>query len=224
MRILLIEDDKDILVFLKSSLEEECFVVDVSSDGKEGSYLARTNEYDLIILDYMLPKLNGFEVCKQIREDGKETPIIILTVKTELDDKVALLNLGADDYLTKPFSYKELLARIKALLRRPKAIEKELFNVDDLIVDPAKHLVKRGDKIIYLTRKEFSLLLYMVKNQGLVISRGMIMEHVWDMNADPFSNTIESHILNLRRKIHFSNRKKLIHTIPGRGYKLDVRK
>ena len=222
MRILIVEDEKDILTFLKSSLESECYVVDTASDGEEGSFIARTNDYDLVLLDNMMPKKNGLKVCEEIRRDGKTVPILILSVKSETTTKVDLLNAGADDYLTKPFSLDELLARIKALLRRPKEMQDELFKVDDLMIDSNRHMVKRGDNEIHLARKEFMLLKYLMKNEGIVLSRSMIMEHVWDMTADPFSNTIESHILSLRRKIDFKDKKKLIHTISGRGYKLDT--
>jgi DNA-binding response OmpR family regulator len=223
MRILIIEDSKEITNFLKLSLEGEQFVVDVAEDGERGSFWARTNDYDLIILDNILPKKTGLEVCEEIRKSGKTMPIIVLSVRSETLTKIQLLNAGADDYLIKPFSFEELLARIRALLRRPKVIESEILQVDDLTLDTKKCLVKRGKKEeIYLTRKEFMLLEYLLKNSGSVLSRGMIMEHVWDMNVDPFSNTIESHILSLRRKIDSPGRKKLIHTVSGRGYKIDA--
>jgi len=218
MRILVVEDEKKINDFLKKSLESECFAVDTAMDGEKGSYLARSNNYDLIILDNILPKKDGVQVCREIRESKSNVPIIILSVKSETITKVDLLNAGADDYLTKPFSLEELLARMRALLRRPKDFKSDIFSVDDLIVDIAKHSVKRGDEEIKLTRKEFMLLEYLLKNQGIVLSRGMIMEHVWDMNADLFSNTIESHILSLRKKIDFGGNKKLIQTVSGRGY------
>lgn len=144
----------------------------------------------------------------------------MLSVKSETLTKVDILNIGADDYLTKPYSFEELLARVKALLRRPKQIEDEVLKVDDLILDVRKHLVKRGKREIYLTRKQFMLLEYLMKNQGMVVSRGIIMEHVWDMNADLFSNTIETHISTLRRKIDSPKDRKLIYTISGRGYKI----
>lgn len=223
MRILIIEDEQKIIDFLKPSLEAECFIVDAALDGEQGSFLARTNEYDIIILDLMLPKKDGIEVCKEIRAKEKTVPIIVLSVKSETASKVELLNAGADDYLIKPFSLEELLARMRALLRRPKQIESEVLQIDDLFLDTKKHQVKRGGKEVYLTRKEFILLEYLMKNQGIVLSRGMIMEHVWDMNADPFSNTIESHILSLRRKVdNVKEEKKLIHTVPGRGYKIEL--
>lgn len=220
MRILVVEDEKEIRDFIKSSLEAECYAVDAAPDGEKGSYLARTNDYDLIILDNVMPKKSGLEVCEEIRKDGKKVPILILSVKSETTTKVDLLNAGADDYLTKPFSLDELLARIKALLRRPPELENEVYSIDGLELNENKHSVKRDGKEIYLTRKEFALLKYLMKNQGIVLSRGMIMEHVWDMSIDPFSNTIESHILSLRKKIDMRGKKKIICTIPGRGYKI----
>ncbi len=224
MRILLIEDEKDIAEFLKTSLEMEFYTVDMAHDGEQGSFLARTNEYDLIICDYILPKQNGPEVIAEIRQENKHVPIIILSVKSEIDSKIELFNLGVDDYLTKPFLFEELLAHIKAVLRRPLKREDQILRIDDLMVDTDKHLVKRGRQAITLTRKELSLLEYLLKNRSRVISRVTIMEHVWDANADPFSNTIESHITNLRRKINLPGKKELIHTISGRGYKIDLKK
>jgi len=224
MRILLIEDEKDIAEFIKINLETEFYTVDIAYDGERGSFLARTNDYDLIICDYILPKQNGPEVVKEIRQENKNVPILILSVKSEIDSKMDLFNLGVDDYLTKPFLFEELLAHIKAILRRPLKRENQILKIDDLVVDTDKHLVKRGRQTITLTRKELSLLEYLLKNRGRVISRVVIMEHVWDANADPFSNTIESHITNLRRKINLTGKKELIHTVSGRGYKIDLRK
>jgi len=221
MRILIVEDEVEILNFLKKSLENECYVVDAAKDGEKGSFLARTNHYDLIILDNIMPKKTGLEVCEDIRKEGKNTPILILSVKSEVTTKVDLFNAGADDYLTKPFSVDELIARIKALLRRPKQLQSETFQVNDLTLDAGKHEVMRGGEEINLTRKEFVLLKYMMKNQGTVLSRSMIMEHVWDMTVDPFSNTIESHIMSLRKKIDTAGKKKLIKTVAGRGYKIE---
>lgn len=220
MRLLIIEDEKEIAEVLKASLENECFVVDVAYDGKKGCFLALTNDYDLIILDYILPQKDGLQVCQEIRRRGKILPILALSVKSEAITKVDFLNAGVDDYLTKPFSFEELLARIRALLRRPLQIASEILKIDDLVLDTKRHLVWRGKKEIYLTRKQFILLEYLMRNQSFVVSRGMIMEHVWDINADPFSNTIEAHILALRRKIDTSRKRKLIQTVPGRGYKI----
>jgi DNA-binding response OmpR family regulator len=222
MRILLIEDEKKIGLFLKDKLEEKCFSVDIAPDGEKGSFLGRTNDYDLILLDNILPKKSGQEVCKEIRERGRHMPILVISVKDETTAKVDLLNAGADDYLPKPFSFDELLARIGALLRRPRHIEEQLLQAADLTLNVTTFTVERGKKEVYLTRKEFSLLWYMMRNKGVVLSRGMLLEHVWDMDTDPFSNTIEAHVASLRRKIEPKGAKKLIKTIPGRGYKIEV--
>ncbi len=220
MRILVIEDEEGISNFLKAGLESEYYAVDVAGDGEQGLYLAKINDYDLILLDYMLPKMNGDDVCSSIRKAGKTTPILMLSVKSEMITKVDLLNRGADDYLTKPFSLEELLARMRALLRRPNAIMHECMQIDDLTLDSTSHRVTRGEKEVSLTRKEFMLLEYLLKNKGNTVSRGMLLEHVWDMNVDPFSNTIESHILNIRKKISADGKKDLIQTVSGVGYKI----
>jgi DNA-binding response OmpR family regulator len=224
MRILIVEDQVEISKILKKNLEAECFVVDVAEDGNTGSYLARTNDYDLIILDYNLPQKNGSQVCQEIRVVKKNVPILILSVESDIPTKVQLLNIGADDYITKPFSFEELLARIRAMKRRPPLIEEEVLVLDDLCLDTRRHTVQRGKKDIYLTRKEFILLEYLLKNHDQVLSRGTLMEHVWDAKGDLFSNTIETHILMLRKKIDAHTVRKLIHTIPGRGYKLGLKK
>lgn len=222
MRILIVEDDPKINDFLKVGLESEYFVVDATHDGEEGFLLATANQYDAIILDYMLPNKSGLQICTDLRAQDIKTPIIGLSVKSETINKVSFLNAGADDYLTKPFSFEELIARLHALLRRPQNIQANIMEIGGIIVDCKKHVVKKDDTEIYLTRKEFLLLEYFMKNQGTVLSRGMILEHVWDMNADPFSNTIETHIMTLRRKIDNDATLRLIHTIPGIGYKLDI--
>ncbi len=218
MRILVIEDNKEIAESLKNSLEEKCYAVDICEDGENGSFSARTNDYDLIILDFMLPKKNGLGVCQEIREAGKNTPILILSVESETKNKVDFLNLGADDYMTKPFSLSELLARINAILRRPELIKPETTTIGNITIDPKKQIVLKGKIELNLTRKEFMLLKYLAHNKGNVLSRGMIMEHVWDTNLDPFSNTIESHIVSLRKKL--GNKNKIIKTVSGRGYKI----
>ncbi len=220
MKILLVEDDETIANVIKSGLETELFAVDYAADGELGSSLARTNDYDVIILDISLPKKSGLEVLADIRNKGKHVPVIVLSIQSETDSKVQLLDAGADDYINKPFSFRELLSRIRALLRRPHRIESEMLCVDDLKLNTKSHVVLRGVKDLYLTRKEFMLLEFLMRNQGDVMSRGMLNEHVWDNEADPFSKTIESHILSLRRKINFNGKKKLIETLPGRGYKI----
>jgi len=222
MKILLIEDEKTIREALIEQLKSQHFSVDAAINGEKGSAMAQASYYDLIVLDNILPKKNGLEVCREIRSYGKHVPIIILSVETETMKKVDLLNAGADDYLTKPFAFEELLARIYALLRRPLEVLKEDLSIADLRVSISKQTVTRGNEKIYLTRKEFDLLEYLIKNKGAVLSRNMIMEHVWDIDANPFSNTVETHILKLRRKIDSPKRAKLIHTVPARGYKLDI--
>ncbi len=224
MRILIIDDDKELCEFLQMTLSSDTHAVDSVHDGESGSFTARTNEYDIIILDYSLPKRNGLQVCGEIRKAGKMMPIIILSVIDSTMNKVNLLDEGADDYLNKPFSIEELRARIAALHRRPVRLENPVLQVDDLVLDCGKHIVMRGSKGVYLTRKEFSLLEYLMRNQNEVCSRGMIMEHVWNITSDPFSNTIEAHILNLRKKIGSRGRKELIFNIPGRGYKIKANK
>ncbi len=221
MRALVVEDEVGIINFLKAGLESEYFAVDVAEDGEQGSYLARTNEYDIIILDNMLPLKSGAEVCEEVRKFGITTPIIILSARAEMTTKVELLNKGADDYLTKPFSLEELVARIRALLRRPQSISPDILEAGDLVLDTKQHTVRRGNRDIYLTKKEFMLLELLMRRRGAVVSRGTILEHVWDMNADPFSNTLESHILNLRKKLSGRGKTSLIQTIPGVGYKLE---
>jgi DNA-binding response OmpR family regulator len=213
MRILIVDDDAGINSALKAQLEAEHFAVDTTDNGEDGSFKARTNNYDLVILDSSLPKKTGPEVC-----------ILFLTVNSEIADKVTALNLGADDYLTKPFSFQELIARVRALLRRPAQTESDILTFQDLTMDVNSHIVTRQKQPIYLTRKEFMLLEYMLRHKGQTVSRSELLEHVWDAKANVFSNTIESHIVSLRKKIDGPNKKKLIHTISGRGYKIDLKK
>lgn len=222
MRVLVVEDDRSISNFLRTTLEQEHFAVDVADDGERGSYLAKTNEYDVIILDNITPKKHGLSVCGEIRMAGKQTPILSLSVQSDLATKVALLNAGADDYLTKPFSTHELMARVRAILRRPKQIVRETLSIGDLTIHTRTHIVTRGASRPVLTRKEFMLLEYLVRNQNAAVSRSELLEHVWDMEADPFSNTIEAHIFTLRKKVECAGKQKLIHTVPGVGYKVAV--
>ena len=222
MRILIVEDEEKIADFLSSSLKAELYAIDVANTGEKGLFAAKTTDYDLIVLDYQLPKMNGAEVCTAIRQTGSKVPILVLSVEAESSLKAELLDAGADDYMTKPFAMQELTARIRALLRRPQKILETVLTIDTLTCDPQRYRVTRGDKQIRLTPKEFSLLEHLMRNAGIVQSRAMILEHVWDQNADPFSNTIESHILSLRKKIDAPGHAKLIHTVPGRGYVLDT--
>lgn len=218
MKILIIEDDISIRNVLRMSLEELSYSVDEAEDGERGSYFARINNYDLIILDNVLPKKLGKQVCNEIRNSGINTPILLLSAKNDVNSKIDLLNNGADDYLTKPFSFAELQARIKSLLRRPHKIEDFILKSKNIELNSTTGEARFKDKKIYLTRKEFSLLELLMKNSEKIVSRAVIIEKVWDMNADPFSNTIETHIANLRSKFR-DNNKKMIINIPGRGYK-----
>ena len=222
MRILVVEDDKNIARILKKGLEEACFVVDLKHDGKDGLFSAITNDYDLVILDNMLPKKTGQEICEELRKK-KDTPVIMLSVRTDVSNKVNSLNIGADDYLDKPFSFEELLARIKAVLRRPKKVRKKILRCSckGVVLDTEKNTVTFRNKEVYLRRKEFMLLELLMKNKGQVVSRSMILEHVWDSDVDPFSNTIESHISNLRKKFKGGKGSGFIKTVSGRGYKVE---
>lgn len=228
MRILVVDDDPDVLDFLKRSLKEEGFAVDTAADGDQGSYLARTNDYDVVLLDCALPGKDGFAVVEDIRtqadEHRRNVPIIMISVTGSVPHKVTGLASGADDYVTKPFFFEELLARIHSVLRRPRIRQSDVLRFEDLVIDTRKQTVMRGKQAIYLTRKEFALLEYLARHSGEVVSRSAIAEHVWDINADPFSNTIETHILNLRKKIDRQHKKKLIHSVPGRGYKIDLQR
>ncbi len=220
MRILVVDDDKDIRGYLKANLEAECFAVDTAGDGEEGSYLGRNNSYDAIVLDNNMPRKSGIRVCEDLRSTGNTTPILMLSVDGDSERKADLLDTGADDYLTKPFLYKELRSRIRALLRRPRETVSSILRVDDLVLDSSRQAVRRGKKKIYLTRKEFSLLEYLMRNEGAIVSRANILEHVWDDEISVFSNTIEAHILNIRKKVNLPSKRKLICTMVGRGYEI----
>ncbi len=196
--------------------------MDWEENGERGAWMARVNAYDLLILDNILPGKLGREICAELRAAGKCVPILMLTVQSEISIKIEMLKLGADDYMTKPFYSGELLARVQALLRRPPQIKAEVLELGDLHMDIGKQEVSRCSKAIYLTRKEFQLLEFLMRNSGSVVSRSQILEHVWDVNADPFSNTIETHVLNLRRKIDSEGVRKLIQTVPGRGYRIEA--
>ncbi len=221
MKILLIEDDKEVSYNIRLGLTEDSFNVEVSHDGQAGLFMAKTNNYDVIIMDNSLPSKNGMEICDEIRKTGDSTPIIFLSIHNELRKKVNALNIGADDYITKPFSLEELKARIRAVGRRPKTMEESILRVDDMVIDTIKKTVRRDGRQIYLTRKTYNLLEYLVRNRGIILSRGMIMEYVWNSESDPFSNTVEAHILNLRKKINTNGKRDILRNIPGRGYIID---
>lgn len=222
MRILIIEDEHKIANSIKKGLGQETYAVDIAYTGTDGFDLASTEDYDLIILDLMLPGIDGIEICKKLREENIHTPILILTAKGQLSDKVDGLNSGADDYLTKPFAFEELLARVKALIRRPQKTTNTILKVDDLNLDTNTYLVKRGDKIINLSSKEFSLLEYLMRHPSQTISKEKIIGHVWDYDADILPNTVEVYIGYLRNKIDkpFPQSPQLIHTVRGFGYKI----
>ena len=221
MRALIIEDEVDLAHFLASLLKKAGFSTDLSHDGEQGSFLGRSNNYDLIITDYSLPKLDGRSLITEIRQDGKNVPILMLSVRSSSLDKVNVLDAGADDYLSKPFAADEFLARVRALVRRPQHIQSNPLQFHDLILDAQKFKVSRKNKNIKLTNKEFSLLQYLMLNAGQIIPRDVLLEHVWDGETDPFSNTLETHIMRLRQKID-QQKPKLIHNIASRGYKLDI--
>lgn len=222
MRILIVEDDHKIASALKRGLEQESFAVDVDHDGQAGYGSASTMNYDLIVLDRMLPEMDGEEVCKKLREEKIHTPIIMLTAKSTVNDRVSGLNSGADDYLPKPFSFEELLARIHALLRRPKqAISNEL-KVADLSLNTLSFKVARNKSEIQLTSKEFALLEYMMRNEGQILSKDNLIEHVWNFDADILPNNVEVYIGYLRNKIDKPFKKPLLHTVRGFGYKVQA--
>jgi len=218
MRILVVEDDKKVAGFIKKGLEEETYAVDVAYDGEDGLHFGSEGQYDLIVLDIMLPKIDGLEILSKLRDQGKDTPILLLTAKDAVDDRVTGLNQGADDYLTKPFAFSELLARVRVLLRRGKAEVKTTLMILDLTLDLVSHTVNRGGDEIELTGKEYSLLEYFMRNQEKVLTRTMIAEHVWDYNFDTFTNVIDVYINHLRKKIDKGRELKLLHTLRGVGY------
>ncbi|MBT3513733.1 MAG: heavy metal response regulator transcription factor [Nitrospina sp.] len=218
MRILVVEDEKKVAGFIKKGLEEETYAVDITHDGENGLHLGLEGQYDLIILDIMLPKMDGLEVLSQLRSQGSDVPILLLTAKDAVDDRVEGLNKGADDYLTKPFAFSELLARVRVLLRRGKAEVKTTLQILDLTLDLVSHKVNRGGDEIELTGKEYGLLEYFMRNQEKVLTRTMIAEHVWDYNFDTFTNVIDVYINHLRNKIDKGRQVKLLHTLRGVGY------
>ena len=221
MRILLVEDDTAIARSLKEGLEDEAYAVDVVHDGDDGYRTATTDDYDVIILDVMLPEMDGYEVCRELRQDGNQTPILMLTARDAERDIVEGLDMGADDYLAKPFSFEVLLARLRALLRRPNEKLEEVLRVGDLTLDPSLKKVTRAAQEISLTAKEYGVLEYLMRNVGKVLSKEQIISHVWDFDADVLPNNVELFIMFLRRKIDKPFDSKLIHTVPSFGYKLE---
>lgn len=220
MRVLFAEDDPGVQRFVAKGLKEQAYAVDAVATGAEALELAEINTYDLIILDVMLPGLNGFEVCGRLRESGNRVPVLMLTARDAVEDRVTGLDHGADDYLTKPFEFRELLARLRALLRRPLDLKPAQLSVDTLTLDTAKQSAERAGRQIPLTHKEYALLEFLVRNAGRVVGRAEIAEHVWDEQFDPFSNLIEVYVNRLRRKIDGPEEVPLLHTRRGAGYML----
>ena len=220
MRILLVEDEPDAARLLAKGLREQRYAIDVAMDGEAAVFQASVNDYDLLILDVLLPLKNGFEVCREVRANGGQMPILLLTARDAVQDRIAGLDYGADDYLTKPYDFHELLARVRALLRRGPALKNEQLMVADLLINTRTHEVKRAGRAIALTAKEYALLAYLARRAGEVVTRAEIAEHVWDENFDPFSNLIEVYIQRLRRKVDEEHPAKLIRTLRGEGYRL----
>src|SRR3989440_3569510 len=222
MRILLVEDDARIARFVSRGLREQTYAVDVAADGDDALYKAAINDYDAVILDVMIPGRDGFEVCRELRAAGSNVPVIMLTARDTIEDRVEGLDTGADDYLTKPFEVAELLARLRALLRRGHVVRPEQIVVADLVIDARAHSVTRAGRKIELTAKEYALLEYMARERGRVLTRAEIAEHVWDENFDPLSNLIDVNINRLRHKIDDGFSPPLIHTRRGAGYLLSA--
>jgi len=222
MRILVVEDEEKVASFIRKGLTEERYAVDAVNDGEEGLLFAQMNPYDLIILDLMLPKMDGFKVLEALRADSIATPVLVLTARDNINDKVRGLDLGADDYLTKPFAFAELLARVRALLRRGNPEKSPILKIADLTLDPASRRVERAGQVIDLTAKEYALMEYFMRHQGRVLTRTMIAEHVWDQNFDSYTNVIDVYVNYLRKKIDQGFDEKLIHTVRGAGYVMRI--
>ena len=218
MRILVVEDEKKVASFIKKGLEEEHYAVDTAYDGETGLYMAEVNEYDLIVLDLMIPKIDGLEILRRIRASKNNVPVLVLTAKDSVEDIVKGLDSGCDDYLTKPFAFMVFLARIRALLRREKIDKEPLLKIADLTLSPITHKVVRRGKEMELTSKEYALLEYFMRNPDRVLTRTMISEHVWDCHFDSMTNVVDVYVNYLRKKIDKDFEPKLIHTIRGIGY------
>jgi DNA-binding response OmpR family regulator len=218
MRILLVEDESEAAAVLAKGLREHAYAVDIASDGRQAFDLAAANDYDLVVLDLLLPRINGLEVCRRFRADGLTSPILMLTARGEPDQRVEGLDAGADDYLPKPYHFPELLARVRALLRRGSALASAILHVEDLTIDTRAQRVRRAGRAVQLTTKEYALLEYLARRRGEVVGRADIAEHVWDDSFDPLSNLIEVYIQRLRRKIDDGESLKLIQTRRGAGY------
>lgn len=223
MRILVVEDEPRMANVLAKGLREHSYAVDLAEDGEAGLYQTSINDYDVIVLDVLLPQRDGFDVCSELRRRGVTTPVLMLTARAAIEDRLTGFNAGADDYLTKPFSFRELLARIHALLRRDSQLRPDVLEIHDLTLDSASHRVSRGLREVQLTAKEYALLEYLARRKGQLVSRAEIAAHVWDDSFDPFSNTIEVYMNRLRKKIDGDHPTKLLHTRRGEGYILEPR-
>lgn len=221
MKLLIIEDDPKIIAFVQKGLQEEGFIIDTASDGEEGLYLAEQHAYDLLIIDWMLPKLDGLKTCEKLREKKNYTPILMLTAKTSVEERITGLGCGADDYLVKPFVFAELVARIRSLLRRSSYNFNECLSLDTLEVNVLKRVVTRSQKPISLTSKEFDILVYLLLNQNNIITHTQLQEKIWGINEATSSNIINVFIHHLRHKIDSEGEKPLIKTIRGSGYKIE---
>jgi DNA-binding response OmpR family regulator len=219
MQILIVEDEEKIANFLRRGLLEESYAVDIASDGEDALYKFEINEYDLVILDLLIPKVDGINVCRKFREANTTTPILILTARDATEDKIKGLDAGGDDYMTKPFSFSELSARVRALLRRGKKSDPAVLTVDNLLLDPATRTATRGNTKIVLTTREYALLEYFMRNPNRVLTKSELLEHVWDYSYEGLSNILETYIKYLRKKlkVHLED-KELIHTMRGSGY------
>lgn len=220
MRILVVDDDRRLCGIIRRGLLEEAYAVDAAHDGEEGQYLAEVNSYDLIILDIMMPKKDGIEVCRELRAKRINTPILMLTARDTVEDRVQGLDAGADDYLVKPFAFNELLARVRALLRREGLSKSPELTVSDLVLNTLTREVRRGNRMIELTTKEYVILEYFMRHPGVVVTRTMLEEHAWDYDFDSMSNLVDVYIRRLRRKIDDGDPVSLIHTVRGAGYRL----
>jgi heavy metal response regulator len=220
VKLLVVEDEKKVASFIKRGLEEEGFSVDVANDGEEGLFMAQSNNYDMVLMDLMLPKMDGLSVIRTLREREVMTPVLCLTAKDTVDDIISGLDSGSDDYLTKPFAFAELLARVRALLRRGSQDRGAELTFADLRLDPVSHKVWRSDKEIDLTAKEYALLEYFMRNPNQTLTRTMIAEQVWDYTFDSFTNIIDVYVNYLRKKVDRDYDLKLIHTVRGIGYVL----
>lgn len=223
MKLLVVEDEEKTAGYLRKGLQENGFVVDVASDGENGFHLAKGSHYDLVILDVMLPQRDGWSVAQGLRSAGKQTPILFLTARDSVQDRVKGLELGADDYLLKPFAFSELLARVRSILRRGPSRESDELSIGDLMIDFRKHKAHRAGKRLDLTPKEFALLSLLARHASEVLSRTLIAEQVWDMNFDSETNVVDVHVRRLRSKVDDPYEKKLIHTVRGVGYVLEER-